>query len=160
MSVFGISDTLFSYVFGKVADYPVFGHRFVLVLGLLTHFLCFIFFIIAFWTNSDLIQSSVSDSIFSLWTFFGLAILFGLGDGCVNTSIYAVFGSVFANTEAAFANLKLFQSFATALAFACRSSLSLLEKTLFVCSSDLCSFLLLPVISRRVPSIELQIRHN
>jgi len=106
MSVFGLSDALSSFGFGKLSDHI--GRRNLLFLGGLVHVAVYLF--LFFYT--------IPQDIGHKYIYFIGAVMLGIGDGIFNTLLYAVLSSFFPErSEAAFANLKLFQAATTAAGF-------------------------------------------
>ncbi|KAK7500311.1 hypothetical protein BaRGS_00008534 [Batillaria attramentaria] len=97
MICYGVVDAICSFVFGRLVQYV--GHIPFFVLATVLHGGLQIFLLL--WEPSQ-------DHVI---VFYCVAALWGMGDAVIQTQINALYGSLFtANTEAAFANYKLWES--------------------------------------------------
>ncbi|XP_070201072.1 protein unc-93 homolog A-like isoform X2 [Littorina saxatilis] len=94
---YGVVDAICSFIFGRLVQYV--GHTFFFVLATLVHLGLQINFLV--WVPSD--ETYVQ--------FFVIAGFWGLGDAIIQTQLNALYGALFTeNTEAAFANYRLWES--------------------------------------------------
>jgi MFS transporter, NAG-T family, sugar:H+ symporter len=147
MAVFGAADAASSIFMGKLSDRI--GRKKVLAHGFIIHLGVFIWLF--------LYEPAQHEHVL----FFVLAILCGIGDGVFNTQLYAILGAYFPDdSEAAFANLKLFQSMVTAAAFfynpyvALRVKLVLLVGLMFIGTS------LVVYLDSKISSVEVGTSHH
>ncbi|XP_041375281.1 protein unc-93 homolog A-like [Gigantopelta aegis] len=105
MIVYGITDAICSFSFGRLVQYV--GHIPFFVLAFLLHGGCLITFLL--WgPNPD-----------HLAVFYVVAALWGMGDAVIQTQINALYGCLFTkNTEAAFANYRLWESLGFLITYA------------------------------------------
>jgi len=123
LATFGIADVLTSYIIGHVSD--TVGRLPCIVVGVLFNTATILFLYV--WTISQA----------NLWIFFVCAIGLGVGDAVFNTQTYAITATFYEHqTEAAFANLKLFQAGCSAIAFLYDNAFGLNTKALIVLAAQ------------------------
>eukprot|EP01126_Amoeba_proteus_P052228 TRINITY_DN6291_c0_g1_i2.p1 TRINITY_DN6291_c0_g1~~TRINITY_DN6291_c0_g1_i2.p1 ORF type:complete len:464 (+),score=69.34 TRINITY_DN6291_c0_g1_i2:129-1394(+) len=111
MALFGAVDTIASYTMGKISD--TWGNKIVLFSGFLAHLLFLVGFYVALKFHP---LDYFGDHQY--WLYLG-ACLLGVGDACMNTLPNLLCSIFFTNNaEAAFSNLKFFQSLGSVLMFA------------------------------------------
>jgi len=124
MAVFGISDTLFSMLWGILSDRI--GRKPIMLIGTAVHLAAYVTMI-----GRNTAEASTSEILFFIW-----AILLGMGDAVWNSQIYAVLGSIYSQDPgAALANFKLFQSGTMAFSFFFSASLASFDLVRYICIS-------------------------
>ncbi|XP_041375305.1 protein unc-93 homolog A-like isoform X2 [Gigantopelta aegis] len=104
MIVYGVVDAICSFGFGRLVQYV--GHIPFFVLAFLVHGACQITFLLWGPTPDQYV------------IFFVLAAFWGMGDAVIQTQINALYGFLFTdNTEAAFANYRLWESVGFVMVF-------------------------------------------
>ncbi|BBM98531.1 MFS transporter, NAG-T family, sugar:H+ symporter [Marchantia polymorpha subsp. ruderalis] len=140
MAVYGASDTIASFVAGRHSSGLV-SISVILIAGACCQILVMglLFFEGPFEQDSR-----------SYFTVFGAAVIWGVGDATFNTQISAVLGIFYPNdTEAAFAQWKIWQSAATSAAFFVSPYTTLSSKITFLFISLLLSMSLFLVVTWR-----------
>jgi len=111
MTVFGAVNVAGSFFLGKVADR--FGTPFVFITGFISHILCLCGMFIIY--TADGLEFFKENS----WMLYLISGLWGLGDAAWNNFPNTMLSILYTDdAEPAFANLKLWQSLGTVLAFA------------------------------------------
>ncbi|XP_063078704.1 protein unc-93 homolog A-like [Engraulis encrasicolus] len=110
MICFGVTSSLFSYVFGRLSRYS--GRAALFILAAVTQLSCIL--VLLLWRpHPD-----------QLPVFFVLTALWGMADAVWQTQTNALYGVLFhSHKEAAFANYRLWESVGYVIAFACSSFL-------------------------------------
>lgn len=140
MSVFGLSDTLFSILVGYSSD--AFGRVPVLLLGLLVHLGVFSLIV--------LVDVNTHEALI-----YGSAICLGISDAVWNTQAYAILGHIYhKDPGAAFSNFKLCQSGAMALAFYYSPYTSIGAQALVCVAAMTLGVVLVVVLNKTVQCIE------
>jgi len=125
MAVFAATDAICSVLFGKLAD--KFGKWVIIVLGFVFHAIFYIFYLVflSYYSLEDLSQNS--------YLLFITAGIFGIGDAAW-TPFTSMMMSVFftEQTEAAFSNLKFWQSIGYIIAFVWAPHLDFFKKLIIM----------------------------
>ncbi|KAL3858703.1 hypothetical protein ACJMK2_008964 [Sinanodonta woodiana] len=120
----GVADAACSFIFGRLVQYV--GHIPFFILAFIVHGGCQI----------TMLQWQPDPD--AVYIFYILAALWGLGDAVIQTQINALYGFLFTdNTEAAFANYRLWESIGFIIAFG-YSSLLVTKVKLYLCLAFLC----------------------
>ncbi|WAR12257.1 UN93A-like protein [Mya arenaria] len=129
MICYGVVDAICSFAFGRLVQYV--GHIPFFVLAFLLHGGLQITFLL--WTpNPDM-----------RYLFYVFAALWGAGDAIIQTQINALYGFLWTkNSEAAFANYRLWESMGFIIAFALQDFLCTYVK-IYICLGFLCLGMLL-----------------
>lgn len=110
MICYGITDAICSLSFGRLVQFV--GHIPFFILAFLVHGGCMIAFLL--WQPDPEMK----------YMFYIFAALWGLGDAVIQTQINALYGFLFTkDSEAAFANYRLWESLGFIIAFACQNFL-------------------------------------
>ncbi|KAL6078300.1 hypothetical protein QOT17_001480 [Balamuthia mandrillaris] len=146
LSVYGLFDALGSVVIGKVADRL--GKRVVLAVGVLCHLVfCAFYLVLPEFKDWDFFGSH-------LYTLFISAAFLGAGDSCFNLFGPIMMGVFFSDkAEAAFSNLKLWQSIGSVAAFSWGPVLMLRYKLVILVAVLLVAICCVAVLDLFVASI-------
>lgn len=129
MICYGVVDAICSFSFGRLVQFV--GHTPFFILAFLVHGGLQITFLL--WTPDP-------DRVYLFYIF---AALWGMGDAVIQTQINALYGMLWTkDSEAAFANYRLWESLGFIIAFACQNFLCTNIK-IYICLGFLCVGMLL-----------------
>jgi MFS family permease len=119
MTVFGVSDALFSFVFGKLSD--SIGRFSVIIIGCFAQFTVAAMVVFQMSGTFDIIadDDGIPNEGAPGWsTLIMMAALWAVGDAALNTQLNSIISDMFGDqAEAGFANYKLCQSLGVSIAF-------------------------------------------
>ena len=123
LAAFGLSDALFSSLFGKISDRV--GRLPILLCAVMAHASVYVFLFLE--------HSAISQELDGLWIWLALGAVLGIGDAGFNTQILSLYPILLGDRPETFANFNLWQSASSCWCFFWHDFVSFKVKTATYC---------------------------